>query len=161
MSSFRVYQQPGCSTQVVNELVNGGFEDGNTSPTGWWTYAYDPESIRYDWGDGEAKAGLKSVKISSTIPNDGRWQQTVDVEPNSDYRLSGWIKTENVAHTTESEDVGANLSIASTRTHTPALIGTHDWTYVSVIFNRAEHTGYRRGAARILVGHDLGNGLVR
>jgi hypothetical protein len=49
--------------------------------------------------------------------------------------LSGWIKTDNVAHTTGSIDAGANLSIYGTWDRTLAIIGTNEWTHVNMTFN--------------------------
>jgi hypothetical protein len=123
----------------VNLLVNGSFEEGVYSstgnPTGWTRDAWNPSSATLTWDNTQAILGSKSVKIMLAIPNDARWIQTVTVQPFTDYRLSGWIKTENVAHTAESVDAGANLSLYDTWTHSTGLFGTNDWTFVSLLFN--------------------------
>ena len=98
-------------------VLNGGFEEGIYSPTespvNWTWDAWQPSAIP-TWDDTQAHTGDKSVKIDAPAPNDARWIQTVDVEPNKLYFLSGWIKTENVGHTSESVDAGANLSLFGT-----------------------------------------------
>ncbi len=127
----------------VNLLVNGSFEEGSYSPTsspnGWIPDAFASSGV-LTWDNTQAHDGSKSVKITAPLPNDARWIQTVTVQPDTNYLLSGWIKTENVAHSIEAVDAGANLSILGTWTHTDGLIGTHDWTYVSMVFNSGPDT---------------------
>ena len=117
-----------------NLLLNGGFESGNYLPTNWLPDAW-ASGAAFIWDPAQAYQGNMSIQISSAMPNDARWVQRVTVRPNTDYRLSGWIKTENVAHSSETEDVGANLSVYGTWVHTAALIGTNAWTNVSITFN--------------------------
>lgn len=128
----------------VNLLLNGGFEEGNYSPTGtpdnWWKDYLDPSGVLL-WDDTQSLGGNRSVKITAPTPNDARWVQTLNVQPNTNYLLSGWIKTENVGHTVQSVDAGANLGILGTwDQRSIALFGTNDWTYVSLVFNSGEQT---------------------
>ena len=128
-----------------NLIVNPGFEEGiyapGNNPIGWSTDAWRGTST-FTWDSGVAHSGTKSVKITSTVPNDARWVQTVSVVPNSNYILSGWIKTENVGHSPPGEllDIGANLSLYGTWEHSADLKGTNDWTYVSFEFNSGDNT---------------------
>ncbi|WP_347275599.1 carbohydrate binding domain-containing protein [Candidatus Kuenenia sp.] len=132
------------AAQSVNLLLNGSFEDGNFSLTGfpsdWTPDAFDP-SATLIWDNSQAHLGSKSVKIEAPTPNDARWiSQTVTVQPNTNYLVSGWIKTENVAHSSQSVDAGANLSLFGTWTRSEGLFGTNDWTYVSFVFNSGSDT---------------------
>ena len=128
-----------CCPASPNLLANGGFEDGTGQPTAWTTTAWNPSRTQFSWDSAQVRSGSRSVKISSTQPNDARWTQTVRVIPYADYRLSGCIKTEGVAHTAESDDVGANLSIMELwGPHSPGLLGTHDWTCVEYYFNSGD-----------------------
>jgi hypothetical protein len=72
--------------------------------------------------------------------NDARWIQNVPVEPNTRYYLSAWIKTEDVAHSPQSVDVGANISLLGTWNHSPGLLGTQDWTRTGFFFNSESNT---------------------
>lgn len=117
-----------------NLLLNGSFEDGSFGPTYWGTSSWD-SGVSFVWEQTQAHEGSRSIGILLTLLNDARWTQTVTVQPNTDYRLSGWIKTENVAHTAGSVDVGAHLSVYGTPDRTPGLFGTNAWTNVSMIFN--------------------------
>jgi hypothetical protein len=72
--------------------------------------------------------------------NDARWIQTVTVQPNTSYSLSGWIKTENVTPEGGGSPAGANLGLFGTWDHTNGLYGTNNWTYVSMQFNSGSNT---------------------
>lgn len=126
-----------------NLVRNPGFEDGqygpDQQPTYWTTDAWQPIST-FTWDDTQAHTGSKSVRIYSASANDARWIQTVQVEPNTGYQLTGWIKTENVAPVDDLELAGANLSLYGTWDHTPGLYGTYDWTYVTMQFNSGDNT---------------------
>jgi len=132
-----------------NLLINGSFEDGSyapdAAPAAWTQDAWNWSASTFIWDDAQAHDGNRSVRITNDDFNDARWAQTVTVEPNTDYRLSGWIKTENVAHTQESIDAGANLSVFDSPefriwTYVGELFGTNDWTYVSLVFNSGDVT---------------------
>lgn len=134
--------------EPANILLNGSFEEGMESPTDWTRFAWDePEpSAIHTWDGTQALTGDKSVKIYAPAPNDAGWIQTVDVEPNQWYFLSGWIKTNDVAHTLEPEDAGANLSLFGTWTHSAGVFGTQDWTRNSIRFNSEGNTQITIGA---------------
>ena len=140
-----------CSQSVTpsNLITNGSFEKGSSQtglPSGWLTDEWQPTSI-FTWDSSEAHTGSMSAKIFSPIPNDSRWITTtsVQIQPNTLYSLSGWIKTDNIAATDQSHEV-ANLSIYGTWTHTGGLTGTHDWTYKSLLFNSGSDTQATIGA---------------
>lgn len=133
-----------CTPPSANLLPNGSFEEGTFAsagtPTGWTRDIWSPRTGTLTWDNTQARQGPKSVKISFSTPNDARWIQTVSVQPNTRYRLSGWVKTENVAHSAEVVDAGANLSLFGTWTRSTGLFGTTDWTYVSLEFNSESNT---------------------
>jgi hypothetical protein len=92
------------------------------------------------WDNTEAHGGDRSVRIESLLPNDARWVQTVWVEPNTDYTLSGWIKTENVARGSGDIQGGANLCPKNGEVCTSGLFATNDWTHVETTFNSGHNT---------------------
>lgn len=130
--------------ESVSLLLNGGFEEGYFSPAGspdHWSRDVFNQSDELLWDDTQAFEGGRSVKIKAGAPTDAHWVQTVPIQPNTNYRVSGWIKTENVGHTVETVDMGATLSILGTwDEHSNALLGTNDWTYVSFAFNSRQRT---------------------
>ena len=119
---------------VSNVLLNGDFENGDYLPTNWFPDSW-ASGAAFVWDNTQPHQGSKSVRISLATPNDARWIQSVTVQPNTEYRLSGWIKTENVAHSSGPVDAGANLSVYDTWDHTTGLIGTNGWTNVSMTLN--------------------------
>jgi len=121
--------------QVVNFLPNASFEQAaGKQPRGWRTG---------QWAGGGTfeyaavgHSGKRSVMIASEQGGDIAWTGVAAVEPYSTYRLSGWIKTENVKTTTGR---GALLNIHNIQpVATPALTGTRDWTRVDVVFETDE-----------------------
>jgi len=139
MSAAPAAAAPGgeCCRQLV---VNGGFQRGaGDLPFAWTPDPYRPTASLV-WDRHIGHHGHRSVRISDVNPTDSRWDQDVAVRPNTEYRLDGWIRTEDVRPGTEPMQFGANLSVLNTKDVTfdhsePVLFGTHDWTYVSMQFN--------------------------
>jgi len=60
----------------------------------------------------------------------------VTVSPNSYYKLSGWIKTENVGN----DVLGANLSLEGVTTYSKDIRGTVDeWQYTELYIKTGEN----------------------
>jgi len=135
------YAELNTSEAPLNLLSNGSFEEGAYSPTespiDWAWDAWQPSAI-FTWDNTQARTGDKSVKIYAPTSNDARWIQSVDVEPNTLYFLSGWIKTDNVGHSSEPVDAGANLSLFGTWEHSAGVFGSQDWTQNSILFNSGD-----------------------
>jgi len=128
----------------INYLINGDFEYGfyspSGNPTGWTRDIWNWDNAILTWDNSVHKSGSKSVKITASAPNDARWIQTVSVQPYTNYRLSGQIKTEGVTHADGPVVAGANLGLFGTWEHTAGLFGTNDWTPVSMQFNSGSQT---------------------
>jgi alpha-N-arabinofuranosidase len=125
-------EQPG------NLIENPSFEEGTKDePAGWRKVTFG--------GNGEFKyveggrTGKKCVMLSSESGADIAWLATALVKPRSRYRLSGWIKTENVKSTGERRARGALLNLHNIQpAQTKAVTGTKDWTRVEVVFDTGE-----------------------
>ncbi len=119
----------------VNIIRNPGFENETAGKPLDWT----PRTYR---GKGEhslsdlAHTGTRSLRIDSTEGADTSWFTKVKLEPNTTYRLSVWIKTENLKGAR-----GAQLNLHEAQgidgSKTPAITGTKDWTRVETIFHSA------------------------
>ncbi|MDP4145257.1 MAG: hypothetical protein Q8936_12375 [Bacillota bacterium] len=112
---------------ATNLIQNGSFEDvtGN-NPNGWTISVWDKKSngsvLKVETGTGHT--GSKFVTITNNINNDARYTQKVNVEENKMYKLSGYIKTNNISK----QGSGACLSIEGKLEATTALTGTSaDW----------------------------------
>ena len=116
----------------VNILANGSFEDmdakwpkggGRSTSRARASFAID-ETV--------ARTGRRSVRISSENGADSGFQTAVEVKPYSKYRLSGWIKTQDIKPGTSK---GALFNIHGMDFMTAAVKGTQDWTRVEVSFD--------------------------
>ncbi len=114
-----------------NLLRNPSFEAiRGDSVRGWTqnTWAGTAEFRVFEGGHSEAR----SVMIESKDGADASWSQTVPANPFGKYRLTGWIKTENVTPTT-GQGVQLNAhGIDAARTK--SITGTQDWTRVECEF---------------------------
>lgn len=145
-------QQPTVWAATDNLLLNGGFEEGafmpTGAPTGWSKVQYNPGRAQFAWDKSQAHGGSKSVKISADQLDDARWLQTVTVQPNAYYELSGWLRTTNVQG--ENGGGGAHLSVETNDipflARTPKQRGTSDWHYVRTLFANGSATQVTIGA---------------
>lgn len=107
-------------------LFNGSFEEtDNHQPKGWRTHTWAGKAD-FQLSD-VARRGSRSVMISSEQGADAAWYVVVPVKPFSTYRLSAWIKTENLEPL---DGAGALLNLHARRERTQAITGTRDWTQV-------------------------------
>ena len=78
----------------IELLKNGGFEavTGEGLPEGWLPESYlnDPDVTAFSLSGGRDGGG---IEITSRLPNDARYIQTVPVKPDAVYRFSGYIKS--------------------------------------------------------------------
>jgi alpha-N-arabinofuranosidase len=114
-----------------NILPNASFEElENGGPKAWRTANWQ---ARADFALDEdiARSGLRSLRIASTGGADASWQAVVPVRPFAKYRLSGWIKTQDLV---PGSSKGALISLQGLDVMTPAVSGTRDWTAVEVVF---------------------------
>jgi hypothetical protein len=121
-----------CAGPADNLLPNGSFEkQAEGKPVGWQSRPWAGKAILEVAAQGHT--GNRSVMIASENEADFSLGTNVAVEPFAQYRLSGWIKTENV-HAVSGR--GALIVVPDLDTGaSPALTGTHDWTRVEVVFN--------------------------
>lgn len=129
-----------------NLLQNPSFEEKcpnlyspSRLPPRWSADAFNSPAT-LEWVCGQAHSGSYSFLVSSSIPNDARVDQTTNVRRNTNCLLSGWIKTENVGHTQQSVDAGANICLLTQYpplafVRTAGLFGTNDWTQQYLTFN--------------------------
>ena len=97
---------PACQLAYAeNLLMNGDFSelDESGTPMYWYTEAYEQEE-GFTYYETEAD-DPDAVRIENISENDARYAQTVPVDSNSCYILSGYIRTEDVVG-----GHGANLS---------------------------------------------------
>jgi len=116
-------------------IRNGSFEKAaGNKPVGWRQVTYGGNG-KFAYVNG-GRTGKKCVMLSSDAGADIGWLATVPVKPRSRYRLTGWIKTENVRSTGDRQAKGALLNLHNIQPiQTNAVTGTKDWTKVQVVFD--------------------------
>ena len=77
---------------LENQLPNAFFEKIN--PAGWERQTWDGK-VEFSISEDGRKSG-KSIRLSSKTGANAAWFSEVAVYPNFNYKLSGWIKTENI-----------------------------------------------------------------
>ena len=100
---------PFCSAAAENLLKNGDFKnlDNEGLPAEWYTDAYiqEPGYSVFGVEEGDPDHPM-AVTIENIGENDARFAQTVEVEPDTLYRISGYIRAEGVE-----DGHGANFSV--------------------------------------------------
>jgi len=121
----------------ANQIENSSVEHGAVeSPSAWRSRVYggSPETLfSVVDGTGLFRTGGRSLMIQSSQGADAGWHTDVEVKAHTDYRLSGWIKTQGIKGAK-----GALLNVhGMDGALTTAIQKSHDWTYVEIEFNSA------------------------
>ncbi|HMA54404.1 MAG TPA: alpha-L-arabinofuranosidase C-terminal domain-containing protein, partial [Acidobacteriota bacterium] len=119
---------------VTQFISNGSFEEmDGENPKGWAPRSWQRDGDAAFVVESSGHTGGRSVAIASEKGADASWVATVAVRPYSRYRLSGWIKTENVVPATGR---GAQINIDGEEGwRTPPVTGTKDWTRAEIEFD--------------------------
>ena len=76
-----------------------------------------------------------SYKIESTDFNDALFYKKIQVKPNTAYKVTAMVKTENVITENEASLSGAQICIYNTTESSKSLRGTNEFTKIEFIFN--------------------------
>ncbi|MBC8468388.1 MAG: glycoside hydrolase family 127 protein, partial [Planctomycetes bacterium] len=117
-------------------IRNASFEEAiDNQPVAWKPQTYGGKA-EFEYSS-DYRTGNRSVMISSQNGADAGWLTTATVKPHSKYRLSAWIKTENLV---AGSSKGALLNLHNMQPlQTPAVTGTKDWTKVEVEFDTSDN----------------------
>lgn len=77
----------------------------------------------------------KSYCIDSADFNDAMFFKTIEVEKNTPYKVSCYIKTENVENEVQKSEGGANICIQDTVEKSKSVVGNSDWELVTFYFD--------------------------
>lgn len=117
-----------------NNFVKSVREEGKTS------FSRDKD-IKY--------SDMKSYKIENLEYNDAMFYQSIQVKPNTPYKITCMVKTENVENENGIYMGGAQISIKDTTECSKSIIGTSEWTELTFMFNSKNRTdiniGFRLG----------------
>ena len=122
-------------------IRNPSFEKAvGNRPAGWREQTYSGKG-EFEYVEG-GRTGKRAVCLSSEDGADIGWLTSVPVKPRSKYKLTGWIKTEDVK---AGSGKGALFNLHNIQPlQSPAVTGTKDWTKVEVEFDTGD-----RAAAEI------------
>lgn len=76
-----------------------------------------------------------SYKLESKGFNDAMFYKEITVKPNTSYKLSCMVKTENVESENASSNGGAQISILNTTEASEIITGTNEWQKLEFIFD--------------------------
>lgn len=113
-----------------NDYVKGVREAGKTS------FTRDSDVVY---------SGMDSYKIENRFYNDAMFYKKINVEPNTAYRVTCMVKTENVVNQDGEYAGGAQISINDTTECSEAISGTTDWTKLTFMFNSNSRTSVELG----------------
>ena len=127
---------PGPAHASSSSIVNTGFEAGGSQPTGWTSDTVSGTAT-FLWDSAAMHSGGRSGKITLTDAGIARWtQEDLILDLNSEYELSGWVKTDNVQG-----GPGARIAVYGTNpaelllaASTNGVYATQNWTQVKVRF---------------------------
>jgi len=131
-----LWGSPAAGTSA-NLLPNPSFENAADSGVrDWHSQAWSGEANAQWSVASPGRTGHHCLAIRSEQGSDAAWTAIVTVRPNTFYRLSGWIKTQNLHGA-----VGTLLNIQNMQhVRTPAVTGTKGWTQVSTVFRTGTTT---------------------
>jgi alpha-N-arabinofuranosidase len=114
----------------VSLIPNPSAEEGTGSTvTGWNAETRGGSMIAfYDY---EAHQGKRSLMLQSNRPAGGRWMTKVELKPWSEYRFTGWVRTEGVQ---SRNGGGAGFRFDAFDAEYTGLTGTNDWTKIEFVF---------------------------
>ncbi len=124
---------------VAQFVKNGSFEEmDGERPAGWRPRRWQRGEATFKV-ESPGRTGERCVLISSEAGADASWVTSVPVRPYSRYRLSGFIKTENVE---PGSGRGAMINVHGEQAwRTAPLAGTRDWTEVDHEFDVGANDG--------------------
>ncbi len=133
--------QAEASTEGPNLLPNPSFETTGSDglPEGWKRRDYQniPANQSAKWSTvslaGWTHSGSKSVRCITDGPADTSLYADVELKPNTEYRLSAWIKTNNLRGK-------VSLNDHVNRHETEKVTRNADWTQVEVTYNSGSAT---------------------
>lgn len=107
---------------------------------------YRDSNIKYSKDD--------SYKIESPNYNDAVFYKEVEVRPNTPYKVTCMVKTENIVREIENTDAGAMICLIDRTEVSQSKVGTNDWTKLTFMFNSKNDETVKIG---FRLGGNLGN----
>ncbi len=127
------------SPGTTNRVLNGGFEDFTDNKLKHFDFHDQPGEVSFvDTGVKHGgKASLRLENFTANPHGHGRLMQAIQLQPHRCYRLTLWIKTENLGPQGAFRLMAltGNREIAPRQFNVPP---TSDWRKISMLFNSLE-----------------------
>ena len=95
-----------------------------------------------------------SYKIESPDYNDAVFYKEVEVKPNTPYKVTCMVKTENVEVQEKNTDAGAMICLLETTEVSKSIVGTNEWQELTFMFNSKDKESVK---IAFRLGGNLGN----
>ena len=89
------------------------------------------------------KDNVSSYKIESNTWNDAMFYKEIAVEPNTAYKVTCMVKTQDVKTKEDPSESGAHIAISGTTEKSESITGTADWQEISMYFNSRNRTSVK------------------
>jgi len=124
----------GCQEEqgAKSPIANPSFELSDQDQPASWTQNTWGGNAAYKYDSSVARTGTHSVMIESSRGADASWSTQVKLKPFSKYKLTGYIKTENLER---GSGRGAQLNFQGRQWRSQAVTGTTDWTLIEHEFD--------------------------
>jgi hypothetical protein len=120
---------PGqASSSTKNLLVNGSFQNG----TDGWTLSSYYKIGKMEIDPTEKHGNSPALRIDNAQGDDTHLKQKVTVEPETRYRLEGYIRTKDLRSVKREGKGGAQVDLDGTWQRSQVVSGTKSWTKVSL-----------------------------
>ncbi len=141
LAAYKPVTPTAAAETPANALSNSSFEEINGErPSGWAPVTHGGRGS-FSVAD-TGHSGGHSIKITSENGGDLSWAGHAKVKPRTEYKLTGWIKTEGLQKV--AGGIGALLNVHEMQdaVHgaTKGLTGDNGWTQVELTFNSGEMT---------------------
>jgi putative membrane-bound dehydrogenase-like protein len=116
-----------------NLIPNADFsESGSGIPKGWSLHMYggDRSSVKMSMSD-QGRNQSKALQITATESVDAGAGIELQLEPDTNYRFSAWVRTQNVKRT---GGLGAMINVHGAQEKSKGMDGTKDWQLLSFDF---------------------------
>lgn len=135
---FKVSGNTANLAENTTSFTNGGFEYFKDSKALAFQLQDEPGKVSFIDTDVKrsGKASLRLENFKAQPAANGRAMQTIRVKPYRCYRVSVWVKTEDLKPGLRSTVLAAGRELAPRTFNVPA---TSDWHQITYLFNSQEH----------------------
>lgn len=112
----------GCAGASQGSRVEEAFAQNALEEESWSTYQWEQQA-QFSWDTAVGHDEPGSMRIDAGAPEDARLIWSMEVEPNTSYHFSCWVRTEGVGR----EGLGANISAIGLTSVSESVTGTSEW----------------------------------